>query len=259
MRTNRAHGGRVFYLLPKRVILIFSVFTVFLPLFWTDIALAQGGDPNGDLLGNVQTVFLRTDENVEARGPNTRVWYNVYRLEDPNSPLDPDDPSLIIRRRILQKGTNINYVSGYDEAGKPVYSPVVTEFAQGGGDFRWKVETGAAKVHIRNTPSGREWIRYEYAGEVMEIGIPSLAIFDPESDTYELLESPDLSSVTCNGNTIRITDAFTDMDLELVYNPGEFHVNLIVKAGVTLPSSKTQDVDEENSWIGAFSACGNGF
>ena len=72
---------------------------------------------------------------------------------------------------------------------------------------------GPAEVHVDPSPEAGEWIRYEYDGVTLAIGVPQLVLYEPGTSSYQSVQTGSVSSPSCSGNRVSMEGAFTDMDV----------------------------------------------
>ncbi|MBN1900978.1 hypothetical protein JW926_06585, partial [Candidatus Sumerlaeota bacterium] len=206
-----------------------------------------------------QIELLSDSEDISARNATTRIYNRTYEITRLDENGVPTGESFQQTRKIIEKADGLCYDASLNASAElsssPVWEPGVTNFVlqPSGG---WKIDTGIARVHIAPYADSIPLVSYsipfrtknsekQFVKKALSLNMNSgaLAWHDASTQISRIFSSPQHVPGKASGNRILFENAFSCGDLELVYEKGAFHQNVIVKNPALLPSPSRYDID----------------
>jgi hypothetical protein len=199
--------------------------------------------------------LIETDEVVSERGPETRMWENVYEEPILDADGQPTGETEERRSRYIELATGLCYdARPWEEiaaGGEPVWQPTVCEWtASGSLGFSYELMTGPLRVRLSDDLSGSGHVQVQADAEVLNLGVLGLAVYDTATGQFEITETPRSVQPVIDGNRVIYPGAFSCGDIEYVYERGGFHQNLIIRQREALPILSSLGMNESSTLIG---------
>ncbi|MBN1902020.1 hypothetical protein JW926_11920, partial [Candidatus Sumerlaeota bacterium] len=206
--------------------------------------------------------LVSDSEDIAARNSTTRIYNRTYNVTIYNQDESASD-TLQETRAIVEKGDGLCYDSSLNESnatfGAPSWEPTNTNF-ETDSSSGWKIDKGPIKVRIatyaNSTPLVSLSIPFrkkntegemEKAELSLQINAGYLAWHDLATSTSVAIESAQYVSGEAVGNRILFENAFSCGDLELAYEKGSFHQNVIIRNAANLPSPALSGINASHA------------
>jgi hypothetical protein len=207
--------------------------------------------------------LLSDAEDISARNATTRIYNRNYEIDQLDENGDPTGESYQETRTIMEKADGLCYDSSLNQSsgtpGVPVWEPTVTNF-ETDALSGWKIDKGPLKVRIASSADSVPLVslsipfrKLNSEGEIeksqlfLRINAGYLAWYDAESTQTIMIDSPRSVSGNIEGNRIIFENAFSCGDLELVYEKGSFHQNVIIRNAGNLPAPELSGISSSNA------------
>ena len=206
--------------------------------------------------------LIEENEDVGARGFTSRVFNRTYSIPILDHQGNFTGQYRYEIRKLVDKSNGLCYDSSLNQEGDPdpaCLEPTNSNFTndpEGG----WKIDTGPARVKIAQYSNASPLVSYNIPFRVqnasggdekrtfsLDIQGGALFWYDVSTKQTALIEYPAAVSGSADGNRVIFEDAFACGDLELVYDKGSFHQNVVIKNAGALPSPELSGINSANA------------